>query len=588
MEVPLLPERSRADFTEFLVNESTSATRTRSAERPEALVRFARGFLRSRVDTARFLWHSRAGWNAVNMERHSGPGGHPQALVTFAPVGLPAGITNREIDVLTLVALGLTNPEIAARLGNSARTVSTQIERLLVKLGQTGRGGLAAVAVDSGLVRLPIPGGVDGLGGLALVEIERHSGTVPATAAQPALRVTFPRNRPFVLGTVMSSLGPHAADGIESMRGAALAVAEVNKAGGVAGRNIEHVVVKANIYDEGEVRSAFQQLVERQVDAITTSYVSAENPFVLDLVADYGCPFLHTATLEAQVRVVRDNPARYHAVFQTCPSETFYGPGFIRLLDELVQRELWVPYSRRVLSVEVAAKSTQIANDVLRSSAALSGWHIAEVLDVPAERNDWTTVAQRIRDADVDAVIVSHWDAEELATLQRKLFALRLPVLVHYVYGASASEFTEAAGSAAEGVIWSTVTGRYDDSLGKRFQERYLAMFGAEAGWSAASASYDQVKLLAGAWSAVGRRDFDRVADHLRSTPFRGLNGVYYLADPGQSPLCYPDSTLDPSLGQALMTYQIQNARPRALAPSPHGDVTAFRTPSWFPALTSP
>jgi hypothetical protein len=63
---------------------------------------------------------------------------------------------------------------------------------------------------------------------------------------------------------------------------------------------------------------------------------------------------------------------------------------------------------------------------------------------------------------------------------------------------------------------------------------------------------------------------------------------VYYLAGPGQSPLCYPDSTLDPTLGQALMTYQIRDGRPRPLAPTPLGDPDAFRTPAWFPALTVP
>lgn len=574
--------------TEFLVTETSAASRHRSAvERPEPLTRFARGFLRTRMDAARFLWRSDGRWHAVTFERQAGADGQPQTMVTFAPVTLPAGITNREIDVLTLISLGLTNAEIAARLGNSTRTVSTQVERLLVKLGQAGRGGLAAIAVDSGLIHLPVPGGVDGLSGLALVEIEQQSGPAHAAASASGLRVTFPRRRSFVLGTVMSSSGNHAADGIETVRGAALAVAEVNRAGGVAGRTIEHVVVKADIYDEAEVRGAFQQLVDRQVDAVTTSYVSAENPFVLDIVADYGCPFLHTATLEAQVRVVRENPTRYRAVFQTCPSETYYGPGFIRFLDGLVQHELWVPRSRRLLSVEVASKSPQIANDVLFSSAARSGWDMAEGLEVPVEGDNWDEVLERIRTLDVDAVLVSHWDAEMLAVLQRAISALRLPVLVHYVYGASATGFTHAAGPAAEGVIWSTVTGRYDDSLGRRFQERYLAMFGAEAGWSAASASYDQVKLLAGAWSAVGGRDFDRVAEHLRSAVHRGVNGVYYLADPGQSPLCYPDTTLDPSLGQALMTYQIQDARPRALAPAPWGDLNAFKTPAWFPALAS-
>ena len=53
------------------------------------------------------------------------------------------GVTDREINILTLLALGLTNVQIAGRLGTSAHTVSTQIERMLVKLGQPSRGGLA-------------------------------------------------------------------------------------------------------------------------------------------------------------------------------------------------------------------------------------------------------------------------------------------------------------------------------------------------------------------------------------------------------------------------------------------------------------
>ena len=91
---------------------------------------------------------------------------------------MPRGITVREVDVLTLLALGLTNSGIAERLGTSARTVSTQIERLLTKLDQGTRGGLAALAVDSGLLRLPIPGGVDGTPGYRRRRVggDRHQG----------------------------------------------------------------------------------------------------------------------------------------------------------------------------------------------------------------------------------------------------------------------------------------------------------------------------------------------------------------------------------------------------------------------------
>lgn len=580
----MLPEGLKGRVDDFVVpaREPASPSRVQGVAR-EALIGYARGFLRTAMESTRFLWRAETGWHAVTLERRTADGG-TVAVVTYAAVDLPAGITNREIDVLTLVALGLTNTEISSRLGTSARTVSTQIERLLVKLGQSGRGGLAAIAVDAGLMTLPIPGGVGGLTGLGLVEVERATHEPSGATSMPDVHISLPR-RPYLLGSVMSTLGTNTSDGLESMRGTALAVAEVNAAGGVGGRPMEHVVVKADIYDEDSVRAAFQELLEREVDAITASFVSAENPFVLDMVADYGCPFLHTATVEEQVRLVRDNQQRFRSIFQTCPSETHYGPGFVRFLDELHTSGLWAPVGRRVMSIEIDSKSKQISNDLLVERAKASGWEITDTLTVRPSEKDWQRAVDKVAAVQPDALIVAHWDAEDLAVLQTALFRLRLPMLIYYVYGASAPQFSTAAGEAAEGVVWSTVTGRYDDSLGRSFQQRYRAMFGAEAGWSAASAAYDQVKMLASAWSTTGSRDFERVCDHLRATPHRGLNGVYYLADPGQAPLCYPDSTTDPSLGQAQMVYQIQRSRPRALAPAPHGDITAFHTPAWFPAV---
>ncbi len=53
------------------------------------------------------------------------------------------GVTSREMDVLTLVADGLTNTEIAARLHLSPRTVKGYVEQLLAKTGTGNRTQLA-------------------------------------------------------------------------------------------------------------------------------------------------------------------------------------------------------------------------------------------------------------------------------------------------------------------------------------------------------------------------------------------------------------------------------------------------------------
>ncbi|MEU7862464.1 response regulator transcription factor [Nonomuraea sp. NPDC049141] len=62
------------------------------------------------------------------------------------------GVTEREREVLTLIARGLSNSEITAHLHLSLATVKTHIGRLLAKLDARDRAQLVIVAYESGLV----------------------------------------------------------------------------------------------------------------------------------------------------------------------------------------------------------------------------------------------------------------------------------------------------------------------------------------------------------------------------------------------------------------------------------------------------
>ena len=67
---------------------------------------------------------------------------------------LGSALTNREREILALLADGLGNKQIAARLGISANTVKTHLELLFEKLGVASRAEAVAMGVKRGLLLL--------------------------------------------------------------------------------------------------------------------------------------------------------------------------------------------------------------------------------------------------------------------------------------------------------------------------------------------------------------------------------------------------------------------------------------------------
>ena len=117
----------------------------------EALRAGARSYLTKdadRTDIARALHAAAGGLTVIDPRAHAtllaataakpDPSGTaPAGTAPAAPA--PDGLTQREVEILALIARGLTNSEIAAQLFLSSHTIKTHINRVFAKTGSRDR-----------------------------------------------------------------------------------------------------------------------------------------------------------------------------------------------------------------------------------------------------------------------------------------------------------------------------------------------------------------------------------------------------------------------------------------------------------------
>lgn len=524
------------------------------------------------VTQSDFYWNSHdQGWISVSMTCSDDAAGVRRATVELNLDPPPFGITLRELDVLTLVADGLSNPEIAAHLHTSVRTIATHIEHLLSKTNRPNRAALAVTAIELGLVRRPAPGR----------PVPRAPGSLAGHAVDHSRRGRGAGKRPFIIGSAFPLQGPAGADGHEMKNGSALAIAELNARGGIAGRPIRQIVLDLDIFSPESAEETFRELVKAEVDALTSGYLFVEDA-ARNIITRYGAPYLHAMTSEHQAQLVREQLPGASHIFQVCPTEAQYGVKFIDFLDELVERQAWHPPNRLLAVIETPLPSGEMLNRGTFDRAEASRWSIERCDLVPPIGADWQTVVDGVRRLRPAAIMITHFLPSELARFQRAFVAAATPSLIYAVYTPSVPQFLETAGAAAEGLVWSTASGTYHDSLGREFSGRYMRAYSCLPGGSHAGIAYDEVYLLAHAWATVENpRDFSAVASALRGTIYRGVNGAYSLGGDDQTALPYPDVTPDPSLGQAHLVLQVQSGVHRILSPVPYAEAK-FQLPPWL------
>ena len=546
------------------------------------VTRYARALLE--LDRERIVFHladHQSRWHRVEISRHAALLGRRVATVQMTLVAPPFNLTVRELDILTLVAIGLSNENIALRLDISKRTIQKHVENLFGKMRLWSRAALASYAIQQGICRLPTPGGVDNLG-LGLTEIEEAAASLrePVLERQEPSRPRPTSVRPLIIGLPFAESGRGKADSIEMLNGATLAVAEINARGGISGRPLCLEPVAFESGDPSSTAAAYRDLIEKEVDGITAGYACYSEQ-VHDAVGEAGIPYLHAATMHHAVERVRDSRARLGNIFQTCASDVNYGLGLARFVHHLHAAKHWCAQKRRLAILKPFWPGLDIGLAHLETELGRRGWRI-DIVDVALERsNCWQEAVRKLHQLDSSLIMLASYFVEDSVAFQRAFLDNPLRAIVYDIYGPSVPQFQSELGDHAEGVVWATTSGLYSDPIAESFRERYRRSFNADPGSSQASLAYDRVHLLVGAWlRAAHPRLFKEVSYELRTSISRGLNGSYFLGSQGQVGLAFPDDTSDQSISQAHLIFQVQNGRNTIIGPAPYA-TGSIRTPPW-------
>jgi branched-chain amino acid transport system substrate-binding protein len=436
----------------------------------------------------------------------------------------------------------------------------------------TGNGGgisrrdflkVAGAAGGAGLV-------VGGVGGYLAAPKGTTGGPAAATG------------EPIRIGSAYPLTGYAAGDGEEMKRGSTMAVEEINASGGILGRQIEHIIIDAEDMAPEKIISAFERLIKTEkVHAIINGFILGTGP-EYDLVSETPTIYMHANTYQPNADMVRENPDKYWMTFHCDPTEIWYGIGFPKIMQQLIDDGLWVPYNNKVAVLTSDIPYSMNIAQLFQEEVVKIGWEVSLFEQVVLPTAEWGPILSKIRQDPPGLVFQAHYAPADLASFTKQFMEDPTPSLVYEQYGPSIPEFLDLAGDAANGIIWSTVIGPLADSVGQEYRGRYRERWNADAGWSQNGIQYDLVKMYAEAVALAGDpSNIRKVAGIIENGIYRGVCGGYSFIKEDHTVPSYPAKTLDPGLGLPHLHFQIQNKEHKLIGPNPYAQAE-FQLPEWL------
>lgn len=324
------------------------------------------------------------------------------------------------------------------------------------------------------------------------------------------------------IGILLPLSGPVAPIGQNNRRGHALAVEEINAAGGIKSLGgAKLVMVDGDTQGNPSVGiQETEKLATQRVVAILGAYQSNVTFPTTQIAEKLGVPYIDPVAIADTITDGRN----FKFTFKVAPKASWYARdqlGFIKWVGEKSGKPI-----RRVVLMYEDTLFGQSTSKGQAESAKAAGIEVVEKIAYPAETPDLTPTISRVKQIAPDAlVLVSYISDAVLITKTMKELAVNIPIM-----GTSAGHIDPAyianLGALAES---SFTVGEWNPDLKKAgaaaISERFQAKFGTPMNGHAAE-TYMSTMVLADALERAGSTDRRKLRDALAATNICGARNI--------------------------------------------------------------
>lgn len=310
-----------------------------------------------------------------------------------------------------------------------------------------------------------------------------------------------------VIGEFASLTGKEAAFGQSSHKGTELAVEELNKAGGVLGKKIEHLV-EDNRSQAGESATIVKKFISRdKVVAVLGEVASGRSLEAAPICQQAGVPMVSPSSTNPKVTEVGD------FVFRVCFTDPFQG----KLMADFAAKTLKVK-KVAILSDVASAYSVGLA-EFFRQGFGATGGQIVVEQKFSGGDKDFKAQLTAIKAAGAEAIFVpGYYNEAGLIVAQARQLGINVPL-----FGGDGWEAPEliqiAGGQALENTFYSThYSPESTDPKVQAFVKAFQAKFNGEVPDAMAALGYDSAMVLADAIKRAGSTEGAKVRDALAVT----------------------------------------------------------------------